>query len=260
MATASARSIRCQMTIAKLLLAKDIEPFDFSGTPIHEGLLKDLATGAFVAQQRNVVLIGGAGRARRIWAIAIAPALIRGGTRGRFFNVVDLVNRLETGTRGGKPGRTADCLSRLDFVILHDLGYLPFAQSGGQLVRRGNRPPDVFRIVLTPPDQPPPQAHPCDRHHQPRLRRMARSRRSHVGRWAPGPPPASRKPLRDGTVRKPSRSARCRTWPCRPQGLVRRDGPGGGGFPRSGVPARRAPAQPVARQPVGPSSRRVGRR
>jgi hypothetical protein len=44
-----ARSIRYQMTIAKLPLAKDIEEFDFSGTPINEGLVKELATGAFVA-------------------------------------------------------------------------------------------------------------------------------------------------------------------------------------------------------------------
>ena len=56
-----ARSIRYQLTIAKLPLAKDIEQFDFTDTPINEGLVKDLATGNFVADQRNVVLIGGTG-------------------------------------------------------------------------------------------------------------------------------------------------------------------------------------------------------
>jgi len=129
-----ARSIRYQMTIAKLPLAKDIEGFDFAGTPINEGLVKDLATGSFVADQRNVVLVGGTGTGKTHLAIAIARALIRNGTRGRFFNVVDLVNRLETETRGGKQGRMAEYLTRLDFVILDELGYLPFAQSGGQLL------------------------------------------------------------------------------------------------------------------------------
>ncbi len=47
---------------------------------------------------------------------AIARALIRSGTRGRFYNVVDLVNRLETKTRGGKQGRLAHYTTRLDFV------------------------------------------------------------------------------------------------------------------------------------------------
>ncbi len=129
-----ARSIRYQLTVAKLPLAKDIDEFDFIGTPINEALVRDLATGGFVADQRNVVLIGGTGTGKTHLAIAIARALIRNGTRGRFFNVVDLVNRLETETRGGKQGRMADYLTRLDFVILDELGYLPFAQSGGQLL------------------------------------------------------------------------------------------------------------------------------
>lgn len=129
-----ARSIRYQMTVAKLPLAKDIEEFDFTGTPINEGLVRELATGSFVADQRNVVLIGGTGTGKTHLAIAIARALIRNGTRGRFYNVVDLVNRLETETRGGKQGRLTDYMTRLDFVILDELGYLPFAQSGGQLL------------------------------------------------------------------------------------------------------------------------------
>lgn len=129
-----ARSIRYQMTVAKLPLAKDIEEFDFTGTPINEGLVRELAVGSFVADQRNVVLIGGTGTGKTHLAIAIARALIRNGTRGRFYNVVDLVNRLETEARGGKQGRLADYMTRLDFVILDELGYLPFAQSGGQLL------------------------------------------------------------------------------------------------------------------------------
>ena len=56
------------------------------------------------------------------------------GLRGRFFNVVDLVNTLESEARAGKQGRMADYLSRLDFVLLDELGYLPFAQAGGQLL------------------------------------------------------------------------------------------------------------------------------
>src|SRR5690606_28957050 len=129
-----ARSIRYQVTVAKLPLAEDIEEFDFTGTPINEGLVRELAKGSFVTDQRNVVLIGGTGTGKTHLAIAIARALIRNGTRGRFFNVVDLVNRLETETRGGKQGRLADYMTRLDFVILDELGYLPFAQSGGQLL------------------------------------------------------------------------------------------------------------------------------
>ena len=129
-----ARSIRYQLTIAKLPFAKDIDEFDFAATPVNETLVRDLAGGGFLAQQRNVVLVGGTGSGKTHLAVAIARACIRGGARGRFFNVVDLVNRLEAEARTGRQGRLADHLSRLDFVVLDELGYLPFAQTGGQLL------------------------------------------------------------------------------------------------------------------------------
>ena len=129
-----ARSIRYQLGIAKLPLAKDIEEFQFTTTPINETLIRDLAGGEFLAHQRNLVLVGGTGTGKTHLAIAIARACIRDGKRGRFFNVVDLVNRLEAEGRAGRQGRTAEQLCRLDFIVLDELGYLPFAQSGGQLL------------------------------------------------------------------------------------------------------------------------------
>jgi len=54
-----ARSIKYQMTIAKLPLAKDLDDFTFEGSPVNEALVRDLAGGGFLAEQRNAVLIGG---------------------------------------------------------------------------------------------------------------------------------------------------------------------------------------------------------
>jgi DNA replication protein DnaC len=54
-----ARSIRYQITIAKLPLAKDVADFQFGDTPINETLVRDLASGNFLDHQRNVVLVGG---------------------------------------------------------------------------------------------------------------------------------------------------------------------------------------------------------
>lgn len=129
-----ARSIKYQMTIAKMPLAKEVDEFAFEGTPLNETLIRDLAKGDFLQHQRNAVLIGGTGTGKTHLAVAIARACIRNGARGRFFNVVDLVNKLDAEARADRQGRTADLLSRLDFVILDELGYLPFAQTGGQLL------------------------------------------------------------------------------------------------------------------------------
>jgi len=129
-----ARSIKYQMTIAKLPLAKDLDGFTFAETPINESLVRSLATGAFLAEQRNAVLVGGTGSGKSHLAMAIARSCIRGGARGRFYIVLDLVNRLESEARAGRQGRLADYLTRMDFVVLDELGYLPFAQTSGQLL------------------------------------------------------------------------------------------------------------------------------
>jgi DNA replication protein DnaC len=117
-----ARSIRYQITISKLPLARDIDDFSFDNTPINEILVRTLAGGEFLAHQRNVVLVGGTGTGKTHLAIGIARACIRDGARGRFFNVVDLVNRLEAETRSGRQGRMADYLCRMDSIVLDALG------------------------------------------------------------------------------------------------------------------------------------------
>src|SRR2546427_7693476 len=99
-----ARSIKYQLTIAKLPLAKDLNDFHFEGTPINQTLVNDLAGGGFIAQQRNAVLVGGARTGKTPLAIAIARSCILSGARRRFYNLVDLVNRLETRNRNGHPG------------------------------------------------------------------------------------------------------------------------------------------------------------
>lgn len=51
----------------------------------------------------------------------------------RFYTVVDLVNQLEQEKAAGKAGQLATRLVNVDAVTLDELGYLPFAESGGAL-------------------------------------------------------------------------------------------------------------------------------
>ncbi|HEX8055812.1 MAG TPA: IS21-like element helper ATPase IstB, partial [Novosphingobium sp.] len=129
-----AASIRYRMSAAKLPVVKDIDAFVFEGTPIDEELVRSLHAGAFLPGRRNIVLVGGTGTGKTHLAIAITASVVRAGARARYFNTVDLVNRLEEESRLGKAGVLAAQLSRLDLVVLDELGYLPFARSGGQLL------------------------------------------------------------------------------------------------------------------------------
>src|SRR5882672_2765420 len=54
---------------------------------------------------------------------------IRTRARGRFFNLVDLVNQLEQEKAAGRSGRLSEKLLRYDVIVIDELGYLPFSQS-----------------------------------------------------------------------------------------------------------------------------------
>lgn len=129
-----ARSINYRIGVARFPVLKDIDSFIFADTPVDEGQVRELATGAFLEAKRNTILIGGTGSGKTHLAIGIASAVIRAQARGRFYNLVDLVNQLEAEKLAGRGGRLAETLQRYDLIVVDELGYLPFSQSGGQLL------------------------------------------------------------------------------------------------------------------------------
>ncbi len=128
------RSINYRISGARFPMLKDLDAFVFDDTPVDEGQIRELAGGDFIEAKRNLILIGGTGTGKTHLAIAIAAAVIRARARGRFFNLVDLVNQLEQEKAAGKSGRIVEALLRHDVVVIDELGYLPFSQSGAQLL------------------------------------------------------------------------------------------------------------------------------
>ncbi len=134
LAERTARSIRYRLGKARFPVDKDLDHFDFSASPVNEAQVRSLYQGNFLSTNSNIILIGGTGTGKSHLAIAIARQTIKDGKRGRFFNVVDLVNQLEQEKLAGRGGKLAESLSRLHLVVLDELGYLPFSKSGGQLL------------------------------------------------------------------------------------------------------------------------------
>jgi DNA replication protein DnaC len=127
-----ARSTAYRIGVARFPVMKNLAEFDFSASPVNQGLVRELHDGGFLATQRNAVLIGGTGKSHL--AIAIGANCVRNGARVRFFTAIDLVNQLEAEARAGKAGKLADQLVRVNLVILDELDYLPFPVSGGQML------------------------------------------------------------------------------------------------------------------------------
>ena len=129
-----ARSIKYQLTVARLPNAKELAEFGFPANPVNEDAVRRLADGDFLESYRNCVLVGGTGTGKSHLAVAVARACIREGARGRFFNVVELANLLEREHGDRRQGRLADTLRRRNFVVLDELGYPPVSRTGGNLL------------------------------------------------------------------------------------------------------------------------------
>lgn len=129
------RSIRYQMHSARFPIHRDLAGFDFDQSKIDRRQITTFATTAFTEKAENIVLIGGTGTGKTHLATALGiEAIARHGKRVRFYSTVELVNALEQEKAAGKAGKLAHQLMHLDLVILDELGYLPFSQSGGALL------------------------------------------------------------------------------------------------------------------------------
>lgn len=129
-----ARSLRYQLNVAKFPIHRDLLNFDWNETDLAQTQIEQLATGGFMADAHNLILVGGTGTGKTHLATALGVAAIHQGKRVRFFNAVDIVNRLEQEKQQEKTGTLARKLIQVDAVILDELGYLPFPESGGALL------------------------------------------------------------------------------------------------------------------------------
>ncbi len=90
-----ARSTAYRMGVARFPMMKNLAEFDFTVSPVNQGLVRELHEGGFLATQRNAVLIGGTGTGKSHVSIAIGANCVRNGARVRFFTAVDLVSQTD---------------------------------------------------------------------------------------------------------------------------------------------------------------------
>jgi DNA replication protein DnaC len=129
------RSINYQMKAAKFPAYRDLAGFEFTESQVDEALIRALHRCEFIEDAQNVVFVGGPGTGKTHLATAIAvQAIQHHHLRVRFLSTIELVNQLEQEKLNGKQGRIANRLMHTDLVILDELGYLPFSQSGGALL------------------------------------------------------------------------------------------------------------------------------
>lgn len=114
---------------------KTLETFDFAALPaLNKPKVLGLTQGDFIRQKENVILVGNPGTGKTHLATAIGASACRQGYRVRFCTAAGLVNELLMAQQEYRLAKVEQGYLRTDLVILDELGYLPFSQTGAQLL------------------------------------------------------------------------------------------------------------------------------
>jgi DNA replication protein DnaC len=119
------RSFRERLARARFPCHKTVEEFDFSFQPsIDERLVRTLATLQFVKDTQNVLLVGPPGVGKTHLAIALGVRACQERKRVAFYGVQELLDHLAVAHATGLLPQKLVELSRLNLLILDELGYL----------------------------------------------------------------------------------------------------------------------------------------
>jgi DNA replication protein DnaC len=123
------------MKAARFPAYKDLSGFYFATSEINEATVRTLHRCEFTDGARNVVLIGGPRTGKTHVASTLGIQAIEHHRRKfHFVSAIEIVNAIEQEKTKGKAGQIAEALTKLDLVILDELGYLPFCVSGRALL------------------------------------------------------------------------------------------------------------------------------
>lgn len=127
--------IRRLIKKARFPLIKTLDEFEFDRLPqLEEALVRQLATGSFIEQRENIVMIGNPGGGKSHLSIALGLAACYRGYSVRFFTAAGLVTKLTEARDDKRLARLTRELAKAKLLIVDELSYVSLPRHGAELL------------------------------------------------------------------------------------------------------------------------------
>lgn len=129
------RAAQRRLTAAGFPNHKTLDSFDFKAQPsLNKVLVTELMRCEYLDKKENVLIVGQSGTGKTHLATALGIAACGQGRKVRFIRVTELITQLLEAREERLLLRFRKQLSKLDLLILDELGYVPASKVGSELL------------------------------------------------------------------------------------------------------------------------------
>lgn len=129
------KAVARRLQEAHLPRVKTIEEFDFTKAgPLSASQIMALAAGDYLERKEPILFLGDCGTGKTHLATGLCVAACRQRRRVRFATAAGLVNELLEAQHQNQLGRALSRWARYDLVCIDELGYVPLAELGAELL------------------------------------------------------------------------------------------------------------------------------
>lgn len=129
------KCVALNLQFARFPFQKRLEQFDFAAQPsLDKRLIDELATGRFLSEGRNVVLLGPPGVGKSHLAIALGVITAEMGQRVTFITASEMARRLSKAVAENRLHRELNTLKQPTLLIIDEMGYLTLDAAQASLI------------------------------------------------------------------------------------------------------------------------------